>query len=580
MKNLSDTRNFCIIAHINHGKSTLADRFLEITGVISKENVQPQFLDSMGLEREKGITIKLHPVRMNYTLHTTNYTLNLIDTPGHIDFSYETSRALACVEGAILLVDAIKGVQAQTLFNLDSAEKQGLKIIGVVNKIDIADQEQIDAAKKDLAILLRKDENEIFTISAKNGTNVKELLSTIIKEIPYPNPIGEDFKALIFDSQYDSFSGVVAFVRVFSGEVRKGEKLYLCAQNIELSDKEVGIFIPEEQACETLGTGQIGYIKTGIKEPSKVRVGDTLIKKELGSFEKEPSSLALKGYKEAQPVLYLSLYPMVSDKFEALKEALYKLKLNDPALVFQLESKMALGRGMRCGFLGSLHAEIAVRRLKEEFDLDLIMTTPQVVFKGTQEPWVELVIVSPRCWINKVLKTFETFKAVLKNTKVISSERIVLIAEAPLKNIISGTFYEQLKSSTKGYASFVFKPIGYREAELSKIDILVAGVEQESFSKIVDKEDAFFESKKILQKLKTLLPRQQFTVALQAAVGGKIIARETISSVRKDVTGALYGGDFTRKRKLLEKQKKGKSELKIKGRVNIPASVFLEMFKM
>jgi len=641
---LSHIRNFVIISHIDHGKSTLADRFLELTETVPKDKLRPQYLDSMALEREKGITIKMHPVRMiwrqpnhteipsskhqsaswrtnksqiqNSKSQTNNlgfsasdlgfqgseYILNLIDTPGHIDFSYEISRALACVEGAILLVDATKGIQAQTLFNLAQAKNQNLKIIGAVNKID-SPQAQIPETKKELALILGQKQEEIFTISAKEGTNVEELLAALIDRVPPPkiSTPKEAFKALIFDSRYDQFSGVIAFLRVFSGRIQKGDKIFLIQNSQEGEVKEVGYFSPNLKSCDVLEAGGIGYVKTGIKDASKVKVGDTVtsFKFQASSFKPKP----LPGYKEPQLVVFLSLYPEDSDRFEDLKDGLQKLKLNDPALNFQPETKMVLGRGFRIGFLGSLHAEITIRRLKEEFDLELIATSPQVVFniltrdeseikvssaalwpdpsniKEIREPWAELEIISPQQYLEQVFKILRNFKSRNVETNFLTSQKFIVKAKAPLRKIITGNFYEKLKSATSGYASFSFRPTASEVADLVKMDVLVAGVIQEPFSRIVPQEDAFLEGKKMVKKLKEILPPQQFSLPLQAAVGGKIIARETVKAKRKDVTAPLYGGDFTRKKKLLEIQKKGKKELAQKAKIKIPSSVFLEMLR-
>ena len=602
---LSYIKNFVIISHVNHGKSTLADRFLELTKTISREKMHPCYLDSMDLEKEKGITIKMHPCRLYYPLQTTHYMLNLIDTPGHIDFSYETSRALAAVEGAILLVDASQGIQAQTLFNLEQARKQKLKIIGAVNKIDLVSA-QVSQTKKELASILKVKEEEIFTISAKKGTNVPELLKAVIEKIPSPLtqktvPDGMS-KAIIFDSKYDSFSGVTVFVKIFEGEIQKGDKIYLMATETESEVKETGYFSPQLKPCSSLKAGEIGYIKTGVKEPSKVKVGDTILKI-LDAKYQISGIKPLPGYKEPQPVLFLSLYPQDSDEFENLKESLSKLKLNDPTLDFQIESKMDLGRGFRCGFLGSLHAEITARRLKQEFDLDLILTSPQVIFKiltksgkeifvsspvlwpdssqiqEIQEPWVELEIITPNSHFNSVFKILENFNASIQKTESFTSQKSLLSAQTSLREIISGNFYDKLKSTSQGYASFSFRQIGFRKSDLVKLDILINGEPEEPFSKVVPREKAFSEGKMLVCKLKRVLPPQQFAISLQAALGGKIIARETIKARRKDVTAPLYGGDVTRKKKLLEIQKKGKKKLKARGKINIPPNVFLEMLK-
>jgi len=604
----SQVRNFCIISHIDHGKSTLADRFLELTNTIPKEKMKPQYLDSMGLEREKGITIKMHPCRMDYSLQTTHYILNLIDTPGHIDFSYEISRALAAAEGAILLVDATSGIQAQTLFNLEMAQRQNLKIIGAVNKID-SKEAKIEETKKDLSFLLKVPPEEIFLISAKEGTNILQLLEAVIEKIPPPkietqraDRSGSYFRALIFDSKYDPFYGVIAYVRVFDGEIKKGEKIYLMATDIFSEAKEVGYFVPELKNAEVLKTGDIGYIKTGIKNPNKVKVGDTICQMPNAKFQ-IPKIEALPGYKEPQPVLFLSLYPQNPENFLNLKGGLEKLKLNDPALHFELESKKILGQGFRCGFLGSLHAEIVLRRLKEDYDLDLITTSPAVIFKiltekgkenfissasdfprsseikEIKEPWIKLKIITPLSYFNSIFKILKNFKAKLTETNSFSFNKLILIAEAPLKQIETHNFYDKLKSATSGYASFSFENIGFRPADVVKLDILIAKEKEEAFSRIVDRDEAYNEGKTIVSKLKEVLPPEQFEVPLQAAIEEKVVARETIEAKRKDVTAPLYGGDVTRKRKLLEIQKKGKRELKKRGRVRIPFQTYLEMLK-
>ncbi len=518
-------RNFVIIAHIDHGKSTLADRFLEITGAVSKGKMREQFLDSMDLEREKGITIKMHPVRLNYQLQilrqaqdgeqgrtTTNYILNLIDTPGHIDFSYETSRALACCEGAVLLVDVKQGIQAQTLFNLEQAQKQGLKIIGAINKIDLANEEQISQAKKELSVVANIKESEILEISGKTGKNIEKLLEEIVKNFSIPKiEDGNQLKALIFDSKYDSFSGVVAFVKIFAGIAKRGDKINFFAGKCQSEIKEVGYFTPGFFPTDILKAGDIGYIKTGIKEPAKVKVGDTIFGENESHRILDNHFKPLTEYKEPQPVLFLSLYPGLADDFDLLKDALMKHKLNDPAFSFQMESQMALGRGFRCGFLGSLHAEITVGRLKNEFELDLIATSPQVIFKAflkngnevevsspalfpdpsqiqeLQEPMVQVEIITPNQYFGQLFRFFPQFEIVLENTQSLTNEKSLLVAKAPLREIISGSFYEKLKSSTGGYASFSFEQIGYQKSDLVKVDVLIAGQKEEAFAKILTK---------------------------------------------------------------------------------------------
>jgi GTP-binding protein LepA len=599
-------RNFSIISHIDHGKSTLADRFLELTKTIAPQNLKPQYLDSMSLEREKGITIKMHPVRMKYLYQGREYILNLIDTPGHIDFSYEISRALYCVEGAILLVDATKGVQAQTLFNLEEAKKQNLKIIGAVNKIDLP-QARIKETRKELAKILGQKEEEIFLISAKTGENVKELLEFIIEKVPPPKEVPSSGKTtmegLIFDSKYDPFSGVIAFVRLFQGRVRGGDSIYFAAQKIFSQAKEVGIFSPELRPVEKLEAGEIGYIKTGVKEPGIVKVGDTVVEFSGSNFQLSDVK-PLPGYKEPQPVLFLSLYPEDASQFDALKLALEKLKLTDPSLNFQLESKESLGRGFRIGFLGSLQAEIILRRITEEFNLDIVSTSPQVVFKvitksgeevevsspekwpdpsaikETLEPQADVEIITPSTFLNAVFKLLNNYEVAVEKIDSLSSEKVVLRGEAPLRKVITGKFYDDIKSKTQGYASFSFKQSGYKPADLVKLDILIGSKKEDAFSKIVAKKEAYQEGKSILLKLKKFLPPQQFVLKLQAAIGSRVIAAESIRALRKDVTAPLYGGDFTRKKKLLEIQKKGKKKLKERaGKIKIPSRVFLEMIK-
>jgi len=585
-------RNFCIISHIDHGKSTLADCFLKLSGAVSSKEIRPQFLDMMDLEREKGITIKLQPVRLKYIFDSQVYYLNLIDTPGHVDFSYEVSRSLAAVEGAVLLVDATKGIQAQTIANLEMARKQGLVIIPVINKIDLA-QARVEETAEEMSSLLKISKNEIIKISAKNMTNVEKVLEAIVKKIPCPEQKEEDvFRALIFDSQYDSFKGVIAYVRIFGGEAKKGQKIYLLGTGAQGEIKDLGYFIPYFSSQEKISSGEIGYIATGIKESGKVRVGDTIAL--------DPKVSSLPGYQEPKPVVFASLYPADSDDFDLLKEGLEKLKLNDPSLIFEPESKEGLGRGFRCGFLGSLHIEIITERLKREFGLDLIISTPSVVYKmitkkgkekmiyspldweenflSVEEPWVLLEIVSPIRYLGPLSEVLKKIRGVYIDTKYISAERVVLSYEAPVREIIVN-FYDKIKSVSQGYASMSYHSIGYRPADLVKMDIFIAGRKEEAFSKIVPRNQAYQEGSLMVKKLKEFLPAQQFSVALQAAVGGKIIARETIKARRKDVTAPLYGGDVTRKKKLLEKQKKGKKMLKEKGRVNIPTKVFLELFR-
>jgi len=615
MKNQFLTRNFVIISHVNHGKSTLADRFLELTKTIPEEKMKPQYLDMMDLEREKGITIKMQSVRMTYILNSIPYILNLIDTPGHVDFSYEVSRSLAAVEGAILLVDATKGIQAQTLANLDLAKKQNLIILPVVNKIDLQNA-KIEQTTEEIANLLKVEKNEVIKISAKYGTNVKKLLEKVIKKIP--PPIGEKDKplrALIFDSKYDPYKGVICFVRIVDGQIKNGENIYLMVGKIGGKVKELGFFRPEFLPQEKLQSGEIGFLATGIKEAGKVRVGDTITslnsKFKMGPARaggwREGCSLnselkPLPGYKEPQSMVFASFYPENPNDFELLKEALMKLKLNDASLTFTPERKEGLGRGYLCGFLGSLHAEIIAERLKREFDLNLVISAPSVVFKiitrkdeeifiyspsnwpnpsiikKIQEPWVKLEIITPSDYLGPVSEILKNLEGNYIKRNYFSQNRLLLIYEVPLREIIIG-FYDQILSQTQGYASMNYEILGYRPGDLVKLEILIAGKKEEAFSKIVPKNRAFEEGRKFVKKLKEILPHQLFSVALQAALSGKIIARATIRAQRKDVTAPLYGGDYTRKRKLLERQKKGKKKLKEIGKVRIPQNVFFEMFR-
>ena len=588
---MKEFRNWVIISHIDHGKSTLADRFLELTNTVPKNKMKHRFLDMMDLEQEKGITIKMQPVRMNYG----DYVLNLIDTPGHIDFSYEVSRSLAAVEGAILLVDATKGIQAQTIHNLELAQRQNLTIIPAVNKIDLS-QGQIQESRKELAHLLGISEKEVFLISGKQGTNIKELLEAVIKQIPEPKgSIEKPLKALIFDSKYDAFKGILAYVRVFDGEIKSGDSFYLMASETKGEVKEVGIFSPQLKPIENLKAGEIGYIATGIKEPGKVMVGDTIT-------NLHSKINALPGYQEPKSVVFASFYPENSDDFELLKKGLAQLKLNDAALNFEPETKKVLGRGFRCGFLGSLHIEIVSERLRREFGLNLIISRPQVSYKiinqkdeevfvysagdwpdslqikESQEPWMKLEVITPQQFLGPVLKLLKQSRGIQIETKYLPSDRSLLIYQVPLREIIVD-FYDKLKGMSQGFASMNYEMIGYKKGDLVKLEILIAGEKEQAFSTIVPKEKAFEEGKSMVKKLKKVLPSQLFSVPLQAIVQSKIIARETIRAKRKDVTASLYGGDVTRKRKLLERQKRGKKELKEKGKVYIPSKIFLEMFK-
>ena len=593
MKNI---RNFCIIAHIDHGKSTLADRLLELTGTIEPRKMTTQILDRLDLERERGITIKLTPVRLKYR----GYELNLIDTPGHVDFSYEVSRSLAAVEGAILLVDATQGIQAQTLANLYLAIEQNLVIIPVINKIDLPAAE-VEKTKGEIVKLLGYSSEEIICISAKTGEGVIEILDRIIKVVPAP--AGEESKplrALIFDSNYDKYRGVVAYIRVFDGVIHQGEKIKLLATGAVSEALEVGFFDPNYHKSRELQAGEIGYVVTNFHEVSECRVGDTL------TLEKEAQKIIpLKGYTEVKPMVFAGVFPKEGDAFENLREAMGRLKLNDAALVYEPEQSQALGYGFRCGFLGLLHLEIFQERLRREFNLDLIVTVPSVAYKiyrrngdepevirspqqlpsgaeidHIEEPWIRLDIITPKNYLGAVMKLAQEKRGVYRNTEYLDETRVILHYEMPLSMILTD-FYDKLKSLTSGYGSINYEMLDYRRAEVVRLDIMVADHIVEPLATIVYRDEAFKRGKEIVTTLKESLPREMFVIKLQAVIGGQIIAAERISALRKDVTAKLYGGDVTRKRKLLEKQRQGKKKMMALGRgqVDIPSEVFVKLLK-
>ncbi|MDP2721091.1 MAG: translation elongation factor 4 [bacterium] len=588
---MNKSRNFSIIAHIDHGKSTLADRFLEITDTVPKSKMTAQFLDQLDLEKERGITIKLAPVTMNYQ----GYVLNLIDTPGHVDFSYEVSRSLACVEGAILLVDATKGIEAQTLSNLLLAKEQSLTIIPAINKID-SPNAQVEEVKKQLVETFGFAENAIYEVSAKTGQGVEELLNSVVARIPEPKVVElVSFKALIFDSFYDSFKGVVAYVRVFAGQVKTGDRIKFIATKAEAEVVSVGVFRPDLIDKEFLAAGEIGWLATGLKEVQKVRVGDTITTTGL-------NTLPWPGYKEFKPMVFAGIFPSDRDQFTRLKEALDKLKLNDASLRFEPENSPALGFGVRAGFLGLLHMEIVQERLEREFDLDLILSSPTVGYRVVKtsgeeieianpsvlpektaikeilEPWVKASVISLQKYFGSISQVLYEHRGVISNTEYIS-EKIKISCELPLAEIIS-QFYDQLKTVSSGFASFDYELAGYKPIDAVKLEILVAKEPIDALSQIIPKEKAFRTGKALVEKLKEVIPRQQFEVSIQAAISGKIIAAEKVSAFRKDVTAKLYGGDRTRKDKLLQKQKKGKQRLKKVGRVEIPQEAFLAILKI
>jgi len=596
-------RNFCIIAHIDHGKSTLADRLIDLTHTVEKRKMKEQILDQMDLERERGITIKLQPVEMHHTYQGTEYLLNLIDTPGHVDFHYEVSRSLAAVEGAILLVDATKGVQAQTLANLYLAIDQGLTIIPVINKIDLPNAE-VEKTKKEIVHILGCPEEDILMASGKTGLGVEAVLERVIEQVPCPSGHEEaPLRALIFDSIYNTYKGVVAYVKVVDGTVKRDDALHMLGTEKEGVTVEVGHFHPHLVPTDVLRAGDIGYIATGLKAVADCRVGDTVTWKKKDRDQTVVERLP--GYKEILPAVYASLYPVDGDDYTIMRDALDKLKLNDAAFTFEPESNQALGRGFRCGFLGLLHLEIIQARLDREFHLEPTITTPSVVYEmklrdqekhvslyspvdlpdpalieKMYEPFVALSIVVPSEYLGGVMQLCQSIRAEYKNTEYIDEERVLLSFEAPLMDVIVN-FHDDLKSASSGYASMNYEQIGYRESDVIKLDILVANDVVDAFSRMVPKRDAYGEGKRVVEKLKEVLPRQNFAIAIQAAIGGKVIARETIAAYRKDVTGSLYGGDFSRKKKLLEKQKKGKKKATEmgKGKVSIPSDAFLAVLK-
>lgn len=601
--NLKNIRNFCIIAHIDHGKSTLADRLIEITHTVENRKMKAQLLDQMDLERERGITIKLQPVKMEYNYGGEDYILNLIDTPGHVDFTYEVSRSLAAVEGAILLVDATQGIQAQTIANLYLAMEQDLVIIPAINKIDMPSA-MVEQVEQEIMDLIGCEREEILKISAKTGQNVDKVLARVIEEIPCPTgEIDVPARALIFDSYFDSYKGVVAQVRIMDGEIKSGDEISFLGSKAESEIIELGIITPELKKKDSLKTGEIGYIATGLKEVGRCRVGDTITNLHNALDEENIGKVKpLAGYKEVRPVVFASVYPIDGADYPALRDALEKLKLNDASLSFEPESSTALGRGFRCGFLGMLHLEIVSERLTREYDMNLVVTTPSVSYKivkktgeeetilspvdlpdpnyisEIKEPWAKLEIVLPENKIGNVMALAENSRAIYKSTSYLSKDRVILTYEAPLLNVIVD-FYDNLKSISSGYASMSYEPVGFRTEDLIRLDILVAEEKVEAFARIVPREEAHTEGKKIVEKLKDVIPRQNFVIALQAAISGKIVARETIKPFRKDVTAKLYGGDVSRKNKLLDKQKKGKKKMKAIGKVEIPQEAFLSVLK-
>ena len=585
-------RNFCIIAHIDHGKSTLADRMLQITGVVDARQMRAQYLDRMDIERERGITIKSQAVRLPYrALDGQDYVLNLIDTPGHVDFTYEVSRSLAACEGAVLLVDAAQGIEAQTLANLYLALENDLQIIPVLNKIDLpAAQPEKYAAE--LAHIIGCSPDDVLKVSAKTGEGVAELLEVVVREVPAP--IGDPdapVRALIFDSVYDTYRGVVTYVRVIDGHVSTRERIQMMSTRAIHDLLEIGVISPEPVPAEGLGVGEVGYLITGVKDVRQSRVGDTVTLANKGAVE------ALGGYRDPKPMVFSGLYPIDGSDYPALRDALDKLKLNDAALVYEPETSVALGFGFRCGFLGLLHLEIVRERLEREFNLDLISTAPNVVYRvirddGAEvivtnpsefptgkvaevyEPVVRSTILAPSDFVGTIMELCQTRRGVLLGMDYLSQDRVELRYTLPLAEIVFD-FFDQLKSRTKGYASLDYEPSGEQAADLVKVDILLHGDTVDAFSAIVHKDKAYAYGVAMTAKLRELIPRQQFEVPIQAAIGSRVIARETVRAIRKDVLAKCYGGDITRKRKLLEKQKEGKKRMKMVGRVEVPQEAFI-----
>jgi GTP-binding protein LepA len=594
MKNI---RNFCIIAHIDHGKSTLADRLLEYTNTISQREAQAQLLDNMDLERERGITIKSHAIQMNYKLNGEEYVFNLIDTPGHVDFSYEVSRSIAACEGALLIVDASQGIQAQTISNLYLALEHDLEIIPILNKMDLpgAMPEEVKDQIIDLIGCKRED---IIPASGKTGMGIPDILQAIVERVPAP--VGDPqapLQALIFDSVFNSFRGIIAYYKVVNGEIKKGDKVRFINTERQYIADEVGILKLDMAPRNVVKTGDVGYIISGIKEAREVKVGDTITTVENGSKE------GIQGFEEVKPMVFAGIYPVDTEDYEELREAMHKLQLNDASIVFEPESSAALGFGFRCGFLGMLHMEIIQERLEREFDMTVITTVPNVSYNayGTkgdlfivnnpsdlpdpskldyvEEPFIKANIITKAEFVGPVLSLCIQKRGVIVNQSYLTADRVELIFEMPMGEIVFD-FYDKLKTISKGYASFDYHPIGYRKSDLVRLDMLLNEEPVDALSSLIHRSNAYDFGKKICEKLKELLPRQQFEIKIQASIGAKVIARETISALRKDVTAKCYGGDISRKRKLLEKQKKGKKRMRQVGNVEIPQSAFMAVLKL
>ena len=594
---MKKTRNFCIIAHIDHGKSTLADRMLEITNTLTARDMENQVLDSMDLEKEKGITIKSHAIQMDYTYNGETYTLNLIDTPGHVDFSYEVSRAIASCEGAILIVDATQGIQAQTISNLYLAIEHDLEIIPVLNKIDM-DSAMVDVVTDQVVDLLGCKPEEILLASGKTGQGVKEVLDAIVERIPAPEGDPDaPLQALIFDSVFNSFRGIIAYFKVVNGSIKVGDKVKFVSTGKEYVADEIGVLKMKMHPRKEIPCGSVGYIISGIKSAVEVKVGDTI------THVSEPCKEAIAGFEEVKPMVFAGLYPVETDQYEELRTSLEKFQLNDASLVFEPESSLALGFGFRCGFLGLLHLEIVQERLFREFNMDVITTVPNVSYKvyttqgecldvhnpsglpaatlidKIEEPYIRAQVISRSDYYGPIMKLCLDKRGILINQHYLTADRLELTYEMPLSEIVFD-FYDKLKSISKGYASFDYHVIGFKEAKLVKLDILLNGDPADALSTLIHADHAYDFGRKMCEKLKELIPRQQFDIAIQAAVGAKIIARETVKAVRKDVTAKCYGGDISRKRKLLEKQKQGKKRMRQIGTVEVPQSAFMAVLKL
>ncbi len=594
---MKNTRNFCIIAHIDHGKSTLADRMLEVTNTLNARDMENQVLDSMDLEKEKGITIKSHAIQMDYIYKGEQYTLNLIDTPGHVDFSYEVSRAIASCEGALLVVDATQGIQAQTISNLFLALEHDLEIIPVLNKIDV-ESAMIDVVTDQVVDLIGCDPSDILLASGKTGDGVKEILDAIVERVPAP--VGDPeapLQALIFDSVFNSFRGIIAYFKVVNGSIKKGDKVKFFNTGKEYEADEIGVLKMKMHPKDEIPCGSVGYIISGIKSAVEVKVGDTI------THTSRPAAAAIAGFEEVKPMVFAGMYPVETDQYEELRASLEKFQLNDASFVFEPESSLALGFGFRCGFLGLLHLEIVQERLFREFNMDVITTVPNVSYKvyttqgecldvhnpsglpaptlieKIEEPYIRAQVISRSDYYGPIMKLCLDKRGVLINQHYLTADRLELTYEMPLSEIVFD-FYDKLKSISKGYASFDYHVIGFKEAKLVKLDILLNGDPADALSSLIHADHAYDFGRKMCEKLKELIPRQQFDIAIQAAVGAKIIARETVKAVRKDVTAKCYGGDISRKRKLLEKQKQGKKRMRQIGTVEVPQSAFMAVLKL